>query len=322
MKLVAFATGGTIASARGDHGLAAALPGSGLTAGCGFDEVREAFCLPSPELSPADWLSLAREMEGCPDADGFVVTHGTDTMTSAAATLAFLGAGGARPVVLTGAMKAPSEPGADGPTNLKDAELFARELARRKIRGVFLAFGGSLLWGAGLVKRHWTRPDGFLTPACPALGRIEGGSARLNTEELASHSPRLDVPLPHALPSVCGIKIHPGLTSEALLAWLPLASGFVIESYGCGSGPIDGPCSIMPFLLQAARAGKPVVNVTDAEDGVDLTRYRNGQIAAEAGMLSGRRMTFQAACARLSCLLARQADGPFASLWEESICGE
>ena len=122
-RVSVLALGGTIASvvaegagaapALSAEQLVASLPALGETARITADTFRQ---LPSPELTVADLIGLAEEItrriaEG--DA-GVVVTQGTDTLEETAFALDLLVAGDA-PVVVTGAMRNPSLPGADGP---------------------------------------------------------------------------------------------------------------------------------------------------------------------------------------------------------------
>ena len=108
-KLLLLTTGGTIASADTEAGLAPTITGAGLTAFVGsmlsaFDvEVQDILRLDSSNMQPEEWEFIARTIHGCWEAyDGVVLTHGTDTMAYTAAALCFLLQGIPIPVVLTG----------------------------------------------------------------------------------------------------------------------------------------------------------------------------------------------------------------------------
>ena len=96
-KLLLLTTGGTIASADTEAGLAPTITGAGLTAFVGsmlsaFDvEVQDILRLDSSNMQPEEWEFIARTIHGCWEAyDGVVLTHGTDTMAYTAAALSFL----------------------------------------------------------------------------------------------------------------------------------------------------------------------------------------------------------------------------------------
>ena len=105
-------TGGTIASEVTDSGLAPELTTEQLLSHLpAISEICHADCvqllnLDSTNMTPANWLEIAaciRERYG--RYDGFVITHGTDTMAYTAAALSYLVQGSPKPIVLTGARR-------------------------------------------------------------------------------------------------------------------------------------------------------------------------------------------------------------------------
>lgn len=333
-RFLLITTGGTIASTAEKGGFAAGLNGAELLKT--LPPVPEAeeltlfdlFCIPSPQIGPAQWLELAQciASRGA-DFDGVAVLHGTDTMAYTAAALSFLLLDFQKPVVLTGAMRAPSEENADGPKNISDALRTLDALARHGHSGVWLTFGGRILCASCLKKRSWRSMQGFETPALPLMGSVSANGAVLDASALERMKRR--IPQGFCLkrelnPRVMGLVIHPGLTREMLLNALNMADAFVLESYGSGGGPAEGNCEILSFLDAAREGGKPVVNVTPcAKDGMRLTRYHNGVRAAERGMISGGAMTFEAALVKTMWLLPRVAPiEEFARAMTRSFCGE
>ncbi|CAG0910070.1 unnamed protein product, partial [Cyprideis torosa] len=112
----------------------------------------------SANATPTDWDRVAQVIAAEHDAqDGFVVTHGTDTMAYSAAALGYALQGIARPVILTGAMLPLIEPDSDGGRNLTDA-LNAVETAPP---GIWVQFAGKLLHGARVRKTHSRSFDAF-----------------------------------------------------------------------------------------------------------------------------------------------------------------
>ena len=108
------------------------------------------FCLDSTDMSPKEWTQLAvlvRENYG--QYDGFVITHGTDTLGYAAAALSCLIRNSEKPVVLTGSMLPMTAENSDAPRNLSDALAFA---ANENAHGVVVAFDGTIIDGRFAVK--------------------------------------------------------------------------------------------------------------------------------------------------------------------------
>lgn len=108
------------------------------------------FCRDSTDMSPREWTELAvliRDNYG--QFDGFVITHGTDTLGYAAAALSCLIQNSEKPVVLTGSMLPMAAENSDAPRNLKNALAFA---ADEQSRGVVVAFDGKIIDGRCAVK--------------------------------------------------------------------------------------------------------------------------------------------------------------------------
>ena len=108
------------------------------------------FCLDSTDMSPKEWTQLAvlvRENYG--QYDGFVITHGTDTLGYAAAALSCLIQNSKKPIVLTGSMLPMTSENSDAPKNLSDALAFA---TNENAHGVVVAFDGKIIDGRFAVK--------------------------------------------------------------------------------------------------------------------------------------------------------------------------
>ena len=187
------AAGGTIAM-RGEHAVPA-LDASELVeqlpqvAGFGV-EAETVRSLPGPHLALSDALELARRAgQAALGGEGVVLTTGTDTMEEVAMVCA-LTYGGEAPIVITGANRPGSAPGADGPANLLDAIILARAPAAAGL-GVVVAFGGEVHAATTVRKIDSTGPAAFGSPAAGPLGRIVEGRVWLHASP--RRPPRLDV---------------------------------------------------------------------------------------------------------------------------------
>jgi L-asparaginase len=176
------AAGGTIAM-RGEQAVPA-LDASELVEQlpqvAGFRlEAETVLSLPSAQLSLSDALDLARRAcTAAGSGEGVVLTTGTDTMEEVAA-LCGLTYGGEAPIVITGANRPGSAPGADGPANLLDAIILARAPAAEGL-GVVVAFGGEVHAAMTVRKVDSTGPVAFGSPTAGPVGRIVEGRVWLH----------------------------------------------------------------------------------------------------------------------------------------------
>jgi L-asparaginase len=186
------AAGGTIAM-RGER----AVPALGaselveqLPQVAGFHlEAENLLSIPSTYLTLADALELARRAgQAAGGGEGVVLTTGTDTMEEVAMVCA-LTYGGEAPIVITGANRPGSAPGADGPANLLDAIILARAPAAAGL-GVVVAFGGEVHAASTVRKVDSTGPVAFGSPTAGPVGRIVEGRVWLHA------TPRRPAPMP------------------------------------------------------------------------------------------------------------------------------
>jgi L-asparaginase len=142
-------------------------------------EAETLLSLPSTHLTLADALGLARRAgQAASDGEGVVLTTGTDTMEEVAMVCA-LTYGGDAPIVITGANRPGSAPGADGPANLLDAIVLARAPAAAGV-GVVVAFGGEVHAATTVRKIDSTGPVAFGSPTAGPVGRIVEGRVWLH----------------------------------------------------------------------------------------------------------------------------------------------
>ena len=152
-------------------------------------EAETVLSVPSTHLTLADALDLTRRAcAAATGGEGVVLTTGTDTMEEVA-TLCGLMYGGAAPIVITGANRPGSAPGADGPANLLDAIVLARAPAAEGL-GVVVAFGGEVHAAMTVRKIDSTGPVAFGSPTAGPVGRIVEGRVWLHA------TPRRPTPLP------------------------------------------------------------------------------------------------------------------------------
>jgi L-asparaginase len=287
--------GGTIASVPGDTGagvspsltaddLLAAVPaiaGVADVRGCSFRQ------FPSPELVLSDLFALAAEIrrragEG---ADGVVVTQGTDTLEETAFTLDLLCDPGV-PVVITGAMRNPSMPGADGPANLLAAVQVAASAEARGL-GVTVVFNDEIHAARFVRKTHTSNTATFRSPLTGPLGWVSEGHVSVAARPAAY--PRVPVPADAKPAAVALVKLvlgddMGGITHVAQAEY----DGLVLEAYGGGhvparfAEPLAALASRMPVVLASRTGSGEMLRQTYGFPGGEIDLLGRGLISAGA----------------------------------------
>ena len=141
-------------------------------------EAHSPFRLPSPSLTPANLVEVARRIEEgfASGFDGAVVIQGTDTIEESAFILDLL-VGGDKPVVVTGAMRGADAPGADGPANLLAAAIVAASPEARGL-GTLAVLNYDIHAARFVQKSHTALPSAFSSPLVGPLGVVAEGRPR------------------------------------------------------------------------------------------------------------------------------------------------
>ena len=307
-KILLIGTGGTIASEMSGDGLAPELTATELlrfvpriASFCDVDCVQP-FSLDSTNMRPENWLSIAAAIrQHYDDYDGFVVTHGTDTMAYTAAALSYLIQRSPKPIVLTGAQKPIWFDSTDSKRNLTDAFLYAC----RGCGGVQIVFNGKVILGTRARKTFSKSFKAFSSVNYPDL-------AVLQDEYLLQFIRNEDVDGPLFWdtldPNVGLLKLIPGMDGAVADYMLRRYDGLVIESFGVGGLPEYG--GFYDAVARAAGEGKVVVMTTQVpNEGSDLTVYRvGGRLKRDLQLLEAYDMTTESAVAKLMWILGQTRD--------------
>lgn len=240
-RVLVLSLGGTIAmtappASGGGGGVRPALTGADLIAAVpGLD--REAVItaedfrqVPSASLTIDDIAELAGRLndEARAGADGFVITQGTDTLEETAFLLDLLYAAPV-PLVLTGAMRNPSQPGADGPANLLAAVRTAASPAAAGL-GALVVFADEIHAARCVRKTHATSITAFTSPGAGPIGQVVEGSPKI----------RFNIQRKMALPAAWDRQAEVEVVAAALGGGGQLdgldrrADGAVIAAFGAG----------------------------------------------------------------------------------------
>ena len=270
----------------------------------------------SSDLTPSDWGRLADSIQDAhDDYDGFVVLHGTDTMTFTACALSFMLSGNHKPVVLTGSQRPLSEPRTDARVNLVHSAI----CATMGIREVSLYFGNHLFRGNRATKTSVHEYDAFASPNHPPLLNL-GVDIEYVSRPIQRTGP-LTVNTAVST-DVAIISIFPGMESRAIDALVD-AGKRVIMLRGFGEGNL--PQSKWPAAIErASKAGVHVLVGSQCRTGASRPgRYAGSDAARDAGGIFIGDMTGEAAVVKAMCLLGRGLEGDvFRTAFLSPLSGE
>ena len=282
----------------------------------------------SSDVEPAMWQRLACVIrDRYADYDGFLVLHGTDTMSYSASALSFMLDGLDKPVIFTGSQLPIGRPRTDGKENL----ISAVEIASAKtpdgkamVPEVCIFFGAKLMRGNRTTKVSAEQFDAFGSPNLPPLAEA-GISIRYNLPLIRRPSPGVPFSIDTRLDTrVSILKIHPGITPQVVKNILlgEETRAVIIETYGSGNAPTKP--WFLDIVRQARSMGKVLVNVTQCPSGcVNMNLYATGKPLLEAGTVSGYDSTTESALAKLFHLLGGCPDNErVKALFDEDLKGE
>ena len=307
-KILLIGTGGTIASEMTASGLAPELSTRQLVALvpalaeiCKID-CMELLNLDSTNIGPPHWLQMARCIQAQYDAyDGFVLTHGTDTMAYTAAALSYLIQGSPKPIVLTGAQKPIGFETTDSKENLTDAF----RCAASDLPGVSIVFNHQVILGVRARKTHTKSFQAFASINYPNLGILRDGVLlRYIRQDCLSKPAFYD----RLNSRVALVKLVPGMDRAQADFLLERNDALIIESFGVRGLPEQG--GFFDCVRYWRDAGKLLVLTTQvANEGSDLGVYHVGRrLKNDLLVLEAYDMTTEAVTAKLMWILGQTQD--------------
>ncbi|GAB5545229.1 MAG: asparaginase [Sandaracinaceae bacterium] len=266
--------------------------------------------LPTPidsaNATPDDWNVIAHKIsEHYDDFDGFVVTHGTDTMAHTASALSFLLQFQRKPVVLTGAQIPISDPRSDGRCNLSASVHIAG--TNPSVDQVLICFGSKILRGNRATKVSSSHFDAFASPMVPETGHV---GIRVKMEKSAKKSQvrpqkKFSAHQPSKKPTIGCLRLFPGINVNFMQKTIESGvDGLIIEAYGSGTAP-DKNKELLRAIRNGVENGVRIMAVTQPLYGAaNLGSYAASSALKDCGVVDGRDITTEAATTKMYYLLS------------------
>ncbi|MBQ8033792.1 MAG: type I asparaginase [Bacteroidales bacterium] len=282
--------------------------------GCRIDSYSFDPVIDSSDVVPQFWVELAELIHNNYDKyDGFVVLHGTDTMSYSASALSFMLENLEKPVVFTGSQLPIGMLRTDGKENLiSSIEIAAAKNAegRAMVPEVCIYFESYLYRGNRTTKYNAENFRAFRSANYPVLAEV-GIHIKYNVSCIRYPevwgrplvvNKELDT-------GVAVLKIYPGITGNIVDAVVdtPGIRAVIIETFGSGNAPTSK--WFVDSIKRAVSKGLIILNVTQCQAGsVDMDAYATGVALKKVGVVSGYDSTFEAALLKLFFLMGHFSD--------------
>lgn len=272
-------TGGTIASKKSDLGLTPLITSEDilfyvpfLLEICHIDTV-QLLNLDSTNVEPKHWCLIAKAIqENYEKYDGFVILHGTDTMSYTAAALSYLIRKSSKPIVITGAQRPIDNEITDGKLNLSDSLIYASD---EDSHDVSIVFDGHVIAGTRARKIRTKSFNAFTSINFPDIAEIRNSHIiRYIQNRQSFGAPDFQISLNT---KIFVLKLIPGIDPHIFNYLKDYYDIIIIESFGVGGIPCYEADSFMSAIEDWILSGKLLVVTTQVtHEGSDMAIYNVG----------------------------------------------
>ncbi len=223
-------------------------------------------------MKPEHWLRIAEYIKSVyADYDGFVITHGTDTMAYASAMLHYLIQSSPKPIVLTGAQIPIASRDTDARENLSSAFVYASD---EGACGVRIVFNGKIIAATRAQKTRTKSFNAFSSIDYPEIGFVRGRTVKYYINEKIVGPVRFYTEID---PAVTVVKLIPGMRSDIFDYVAARYHAVIIESFGVGGIPYYENDEFTEKIERLVSAGVRIVMTTQVpHEGSDMSIYQVG----------------------------------------------
>lgn len=277
-NILLITTGGTIASLESDVGLVPSMASEQLLSHvpevkdiCKVSTV-QLYNLDSTNMKPEYWLNIANYISSVYEKyDGFVITHGTDTMAYAAAMLYYLIQNSSKPIVLTGAQIPIEKRDTDARENLSHAFIYASD---DNACGVHIVFDGKIIAATRARKTHSKSFNAFSSMDYPDIGFVRGGKVKYYIKENLTGPVKFYDKIDS---SVVVVKLIPGMRADIFDYVADKSHAVIIESFGVGGIPYYENDEFVAKIEYLISKGVRIIITTQVpHEGSDMGVYQVG----------------------------------------------